>query len=90
MHSLENQFLAIVKKSFNKKKLDEIHLDLRFRKDLGLDSLSLTELIVACEETFLIEIDVEHPATAHAITLRPLYEAVVQLVGQNESTKSTS
>jgi len=85
MQSVQDQFIEIVSKHFNKKKLKEIHLDLAFRKDLGLDSLSLTELILACEETFGIEIDVDHPSTAEAKTLRPLYEAVVYLINQNES-----
>jgi acyl carrier protein len=85
MQSVETQFIEIVTKHFNKKKLQEIHLDLAFRKDLGLDSLSLTELILTCEDTFRIEIDVEHPATAEAKTLRSLYEAIVYLINQNES-----
>jgi len=87
MNSLEQQLLDIVKKQFNKKKLDNIHLDLTFRKDLGLDSLSLTELILACEEYFSIEIDVEHPATAQARSLRDLHAALVELTGQNALTK---
>ena len=85
MKNIEERFLDIVKKDFNKKKLKEITLDLAFRKDLGLDSLSLTELIIACEEEFNIEIDVDHPSTAEARTLRPLLDAVVHLINQTES-----
>lgn len=87
MKNIEDRFLSLVKKDFNKKKLQEITLDLTFRKDLGLDSLSLTELIIACEEEFNIEIDVDHPSTAEARTLRPLLDAVIQLVNQTESAE---
>jgi acyl carrier protein len=87
MQTLEQQFMNLVKQEFNKKKIPDITLDAAFRKDLGLDSLSLTELILACEEMFNIEIDVDHPETAQATTLRSLYNAIVQLTGQNESTK---
>lgn len=87
MNSTEQQLLEIVKRHFNKKKLTEVHLDLAFRKDLGLDSLSLTELILACEEVFEVEIDVEHPLTAQARTLRDLYNALEMLIGHYESSK---
>lgn len=87
MQNVEQQFMNLVETEFNKKKIPVITLDTTFRKDLGLDSLSLTELILACEETFNIEIDVDHPETAQATTLRSLYNAVVQLTDQNELTK---
>jgi acyl carrier protein len=87
MNSIEQQLLEIVKLHFNKKKLPKLHLDLTFRKDLGLDSLSLTELILACEEKFEVEIDVEHPLTAQAKTLRDLYNALEMLIGHFESSK---
>jgi len=87
MQNIEERFMELVSTEFNRKKMSDITLDAAFRKDLGLDSLSLTELIIACEETFGIEIDVDNPATAEARTLRPLHDAVVQLVGLSESTK---
>lgn len=87
MQTIEEKFIELVRTEFNRKKMSDITLDAMFRKDLGLDSLSLTELIIACEETFGVEIDVDHPATIEARTLRPLYEAVVQLVNQTEAAK---
>jgi len=87
MKTVEEQLLSIVDKFFNKKKINPLHLDLSFRNDLGLDSLSSTELILCCEEHFNIEIDVDHPATSTAKTLRPLHDAIVQLIDQNVSTK---
>ena len=87
MQNIEERFMQLVSTEFNRKKMSDITLDAAFRKDLGLDSLSLTELIIACEETFGIEIDVDNPATVEARTLRPLFDAVVQLVDQNEVAK---
>lgn len=87
MQNIKERFMELVSTEFNRKKMSDITLDAAFRKDLGLDSLSLTELIIACEETFGIEIDVDNPATIEARTLRPLYDAVVQLTDQNELTK---
>ena len=87
MQNIEERFMELVSTEFNRKKMSDITLDAAFKKDLGLDSLSLTELIIACEETFGIEIDFDNPATMEARTLRPLYDAVVQLTGRNELTK---
>ena len=53
------------------------------KKDLRLDSLSLTELIIACEDEFKIEIDMDHPDTADAKTLRDLYNGIVSLINSN-------
>jgi acyl carrier protein len=60
-----------------------VTLDMTLRKDLELDSLSLTELIVACEDEFSIEIDMDHPDTVNAKTLRDLYNGIVMLVNSN-------
>ena len=60
-----------------------IHLDLNLKTELGLDSLSLTELIVACEDEFHIEIDMDHPDTVNAKTLRALYNGIVLLIDSN-------
>ena len=57
-----------------------ITLDSTFKSDLKFDSLSLTEFVVACEDTFEIEIDLDHPETANAKVLRDMYNAVVVLV----------
>ncbi len=48
------------------RKIEEITDDALFSEDLGLDSLSQTELILSLEEKFNIVIDDE---TAHIITV---------------------
>jgi len=53
--------------------------------DLELDSLSLTELIVDCEDEFGIEIDMDHPDTKNAKTLKDLYDGIVMLIGDRAS-----
>jgi acyl carrier protein len=85
--TIEQKLLNLVKEEFNKKKLENINLDLALRADLGLDSLSMTELVVACEEEFNIEIDVDHPETVRATHLRHLYNAIVHLLGETEPSK---
>ena len=81
MNTIEERLLALVNSEFNKKKTSNVTLDSHFRKDLGLDSLSMTELIIACEEMFEVEIDVDETQATEVKTLRPLFEAVCQLTG---------
>lgn len=85
MNNVQKQLLELVNREFNRNKSYEVNLDSTLRKDLGLDSLSMTELVIACEEEFGIEIDLDHPDTARAKTLRPLYEAIVNLCESDES-----
>jgi acyl carrier protein len=88
MQTIETQLLDIVKADFNKKKSHEVTLDSTFRKDLGLDSLSLTELLIACDEKFNIDIDLDqYPGVAEARSLRPLCEIIEQIVNQHELNK---
>jgi acyl carrier protein len=82
MPELEDLIIKFARELTKQKNL-EITLDTRFKEDLRFDSLSTTELILACEEEFGIEIDIEHPDTAKAKTLRDLYIAVKQLVNSN-------
>ena len=56
-----------------------VTLNFNLREDLGLDSLSLTELIVACEDEFGIEIDMDNPMTVNAKTLKDLNDGIVFL-----------
>ena len=79
MNTIEKRLLTLVNTEFNKKKNPNVTLDSHFRKDLGLDSLSMTELIIACEELFEIEIDVDQTQATEVKTLRPLFDAVCQL-----------
>ena len=60
-----------------------VGLDLTLKDDLGLDSLSFTELVVACEDEFGIEINMDHPDTQAARTVGDLYNIIVNLVSSN-------
>lgn len=83
----EDRLLKIVYKHFNKKKISDITLGAHLKKDLGLDSLSLTELLIACDEEFGIDINLdEYPEIAEIKTLQSLYDAIKKILIQNEST----
>jgi len=69
--------------SLSRKPINEITLNSSLIEDLELDSLSLVELVVACEDEFQIEIDMDHPDTAVADKLQDLYNAVVMLTSSN-------
>lgn len=60
-----------------------VGLDLTLKDDLRLDSLSFTELVVACEDEFGIEIDMDHLDTQTANSVRDLYNIIVNLVSSN-------
>jgi acyl carrier protein len=57
MNNIEIQVVDIVKNYVKKGK--EISLQSDLKEDLKLDSLSLTEIIVALEDHFQIEIDLD-------------------------------
>lgn len=57
MNNIETQVIEITKKFV--KKNAEVSLQSYIKDDLKLDSLSLTEIIVACEDHFNIEIDLD-------------------------------
>lgn len=78
MDNIEIQLIKLTEKYSKIKEI--IHLDMDLLNDLHLDSLSLTELIVACEDEFSIVIDVDHPDTSKARTLRDLYNGIVSLI----------
>jgi acyl carrier protein len=83
MNNLEAQLIRLTGQ-YSKTK-ETIHLDMDLLDDLYLDSLSLTELIVACEDEFNIIIDVDHPDTSKAKTLRDLYNGIIDLTGSESS-----
>ena len=60
-----------------------VSLDLKLKDDLKLDSLSFTELVVACEDEFNIEIDMDHPDTQAAKTVGDLYNGILRLINTN-------
>jgi acyl carrier protein len=79
---VEQKLLSLVDREFNRWKLTDFTLDSSLIKDLGLDSLSIIELVIACEEEFQIEIDTDHPEFTQAVTLRALYDIIVGLLDQ--------
>jgi acyl carrier protein len=81
MTNIEQRLLQIV--NMYKESESNVHLDLNLYEDLRLDSLSLTEMIVACEDEFKIEIDMDHPDTRNAKTVRDLYNGILVLTGSN-------
>lgn len=57
MNNIESQIIELTKQYVKKGK--EVSLQSYLKDDLRLDSLSLTELVVACEDHFQIEIDLD-------------------------------
>jgi acyl carrier protein len=83
--NIEQRLFKIVNTEFNKKKHPNLSLDMNFKKDLGLDSLSLTELLIACDEEFSIDIDIEeHPEIGEVRTLRSLHDSIAKILNQRE------
>ena len=81
MNDIQQKLFAIISKFYNPK--TPVGLDLTLRDDLKLDSLSFTELVVACEDEFGIEINMDHPDTQAARTVGDLYNIIVNLVCSN-------
>ena len=53
--------------------LDAIHEGQRLKEDLGLDSLSLTNLMVDLEEAFGVELSMDDVDPANFITVADVY-----------------
>ena len=81
MNDIQQRLFAIISKFYNPK--TPVSLDLTLKDDLKLDSLSFTELVVACEDEFGIEIDMDHPDTRNAKTVHDLYNGILVLTGSN-------
>lgn len=60
--------------------LNSINLNSKFKEDLYLDSLSLTEFVIACEDEFNIEIDLDDARTSNAKELHELVSAIKELL----------
>lgn len=56
--------------------LDEIHEAQRLKDDLGLDSLSLTELMIALEEAFAVELSMDDVDPANFSTVGDVYALI--------------
>lgn len=81
MHTIEQRVLTIITQSLKLK--TNATVDMLLKQDLRLDSLSFTELIVACEDEFGVEIDMDHPDTQQAETVRDLCNGISRLIGPN-------
>jgi acyl carrier protein len=81
MNDIQQRLFAIISKFYSPK--IPVSLDLTLKDDLKLDSLSFTELVVACEDEFGIEIDMDHPDTQAASTVGDLYSGIQRLISTN-------
>ena len=78
MNDIQQRLFAIISKFYSQN--IPVSLDLKLKDDLKLDSLSFTELVVACEDEFGIEIDMDHPDTQAAETVGDLYTGILRLI----------
>ena len=81
MNDNQQRLFAIISKFYSPK--TPVSLDLTLKDDLKLDSLSFTELVVACEDEFGIEINMDHPDTQAARTVGDLYSGIQRLISAN-------
>lgn len=81
MNDNQQRLFAIISKFYSPN--TPVSLDLTLKDDLKLDSLSFTELVVACEDEFGIEIDMDHPDTQAARTVGDLYSGIQRLISAN-------
>ena len=81
MNDIQQKLFAIISEYHNMN--IPISLELKLKDDLKLDSLSFTELVVACEDEFSIEIDMDHPDTQAAETVGDLYNGILRLINAN-------
>ena len=81
MNDIQQRLFAIISKFYSPS--IPVSLDLTLKDDLKLDSLSFTELVVACEDEFGIEIDMDHPDTQAARTVGDLYSGIQRLISAN-------
>jgi len=78
MNNIEIQVIEITKPYV--KKGYEVKLQSNLKEDLRLDSLSLTEIIVACEDHFNIEIDLDNINIKHFKTIFDLCQVISKQV----------
>lgn len=80
MSNLEQQILVIVKE-MKIVKDHEVTMESRLKDDLGLDSLSFTELLISLEEHFEIEIDLDDPELPKLTVLGDIKNIIESLLG---------
>jgi acyl carrier protein len=79
MSNLEHQILDIVKE-MKLGKNHEITIQSNLKDDLGLDSLSFTELLIELEEHFEIEIDLDDPELPKLTVLEDIKNIIDKLI----------
>jgi acyl carrier protein len=79
MSNLEHQILDIVKE-MKLGKNHEITIQSNLKDDLGLDSLSFTELLIELEEHFEIEIDLDDPELPKLTILEDIKNIIDKLI----------
>lgn len=82
MDSIEKKLLNLIDKDYNLKDVEQLNMDLDLKEDLGLDSLSLTELVLAVEDEFNIVI--EYTSLAQSSTIRTLHDVIADAYNPNE------
>jgi acyl carrier protein len=78
METLQSQVIDIIEDL--KLNRSAVTLDTSLHDDLLVDSLSLTELIIACEEQFDIEIDMDDPEILKIDTVNDLCLSIEKLL----------
>jgi acyl carrier protein len=78
MENLQSQVINIIEDL--KLNRSAVTLDTSLHDDLLVDSLSLTELIIACEEQFDIEIDMDDPEILKIDTVNDLCLSIEKLL----------
>ena len=79
MNNIEQQILQIVK-DMKIGKNHIVDMSSTLKDDLGLDSLSFTELLISLEENFEIEIDLDDPNLPKLTVLGDIKDIIVQLL----------
>jgi len=82
MTEIENKIIQLIQ--VYQKDGTELSLNCKLRDDLQLDSLSMTELIVACEDEFNLEIDVDDQEILQVKTIKDLANYMKTIIDQNE------
>ena len=74
---IENKILTIATQYT---KNPEVSMMSEIKQDLKMDSLSLTEFLVALEDEFEIEIDIDDPSIDEVKSLRDIWLVVTRII----------
>jgi acyl carrier protein len=78
MNNIETQIIQLIKE-MKLSKSDNLNMDSCLKADVGLDSLSFTELLIEIEDRFEIEIDLDDPNLPSIRTLGDFRDAILAL-----------